>query len=75
MASLQCALTFAQMDDVAVGIREDLHLDMPWPIDKSLDQQGVVGEGPARRTACARDRLDDLAGLADDDHALAAAAG
>src|SRR5699024_11606042 len=54
--ALQRALAFAQVDDVAVRVGEDLHLDVPGGVHEALEEQGVVAEGagglPSRRLEC-----------------------
>ncbi len=51
MAALQAALAFAEVDDGAVGVGEDLHLDVPGPVDEPFEEQGVVAEGRGRLSA------------------------
>ena len=43
--ALQAALTFAQVQDVAVGVGQHLDLDVAGPLDQLLHQQGRVAEG------------------------------
>ncbi len=44
VAALQRAIAFEQMDDVAVGVAEHLHLDMARALDIFLDQDMRVAE-------------------------------
>jgi hypothetical protein len=44
MASLQAAFTLTEVDDVAVPVGEDLHLDVPGPQHESFEEEGVVTE-------------------------------
>ena len=44
VAALQGALALAQVHGGAVGVREDLHLDVARGRDEALEQQGVVAE-------------------------------
>ena len=44
VAALQAAFALAEMDDVAVAVGEDLHLDVPGPQDEPLEEQRVVAE-------------------------------
>jgi hypothetical protein len=48
MPSLQRALAFAEVHDVAVGVGDHLHFDVPWRRDVALEKQGVVTEGRHR---------------------------
>lgn len=43
---LQRALALAEVDHLAVTVRQDLDLDMAGAVDPALHQQGVVAEGP-----------------------------
>ena len=42
---LDGTVPLAKMDDVAVAIRKNLELDMPWVLDEMLDIHGIVAEG------------------------------
>ena len=42
--ALQAALALAEVDDVAVAVGEHLHLDVPGPQHKPLQEQRVVAE-------------------------------
>ena len=44
MPALDRAVTLEQMDDVAVGIAEHLHLDMTRALDVFFDEHAFVGE-------------------------------
>ena len=72
--ALDAALALAEMDERAVRVAQDLDLDVPRPLDVPLQEQAVVAERrrglPARR----RQRLGELARLADDAHPAPAAA-
>ena len=75
VTTLHRAVALVQVQHGAVRVRDDLHLDVPAVLDEALQQQCVVAEGarrlpPGRVHAAARS-----AGVADDPHALAAAAG
>ena len=73
--ALQRALALAEVDHVAVGVGQDLDLDVPRVPDQALDEQGVVAEAAAGLAAGAtrsrRRRSRTPVHLA---HALAAAA-
>jgi hypothetical protein len=73
--ALQAALALTEVDHVAVGVAEDLHLDVPGVADVPLDQQGVVAERAARLAPGRRDRLGQLGLRPHHAHALATAAG
>ncbi len=75
VAALQGALALAQVHGGAVGVREDLHLDVARGRDEALEQQGVVAEGRAGRSAGRGQRRGQLVGGVHRHHALAAAAG
>ena len=44
MAPLNRAVALAEMDDGAVGVGEDLHLDVPRIVEVALDVDRRVGE-------------------------------
>ena len=75
VAALQGALALAQVDHPAVGVGQDLHLDVARGGDVALDEQGVVAEGGRGLAAGGGDRLGGLLGALHHVHALAAAAG
>ena len=75
MASLDRAVALAEVDDVAVIVREDLHLDVARVVEVPLDVHGGVGEV---RLAFPRARLErtlDLVGRAGDAKPLPAPTG
>ena len=74
MASLQRALTLAQVDYIAVFICENLHLDMPRGVDEVLDEQGVIAEGTRRFTTGRRERSRQVSSVFHAVHPLAATA-
>ncbi len=69
------AVALVQVHDVAVGVGEDLHLDVAPVLDVPLDQQGVVAERGERLALGRGHRLGELGLGAHDAHALAATAG
>src|SRR6266566_9118233 len=73
--ALDRAIAFAQMDDVALRVREDLDLDMAGVRDRLLENELVRPERVARLGAGGGERRRQRAGLADEAHAAAAAAG
>ena len=68
--------TFAleQMHDVSVAVGEDLHLDVPRPLDEALDVERAVAEGRRRLSPRVLHGVGDLIRVHDAAHALAAAA-
>ena len=74
VAALDRAVALAQRDHGAVQVGEQLDLDVPWPLDVPLAEDGAVAERrfglPLRRC----ERLLELVRPADDAHAAAAAA-
>jgi hypothetical protein len=75
MASLHRALAFAEVDDVAALVAEDLHLDVSRLLDVLLDVDLVAGERARCLATRAFERGFQLRGAADQAHALAATAG
>src|SRR5690606_30539947 len=65
---------FTQVDDVAVGVGEDLDLDVPGAVDPPLDQQRVVAEGGAGLPAGGGDLVREPRLVPHQAHALAATA-
>ena len=45
MAALDTALTFGEIDDVAVSVAEDLHLDVAWIFYELLDVNFGIAKG------------------------------
>ena len=44
MRALQRAIALAEMDDAALAVAEDLHLDMPRPVEIALEIDRIVAE-------------------------------
>ena len=44
MAALEGALALAEVDDIAVVVRQDLDLDVPGSPDEPLQEKGVVAK-------------------------------
>ena len=63
------------MDHVAVGVGDDLDLDMPGVLDVPLEVDGAVAEGTLGLLAGATEALAQLVGVAGDGHAAATATG
>ena len=74
-AALDRAFAVEQMHDVAVGVAEHLHFDVARPLDVALDIKPAVAEITGALAARAHDLVVERRRLADDAHALAAAAG
>ena len=75
VAALDRALALEGVHDVAVGVAEDLHLDVPAALQVALEEDGRIAERRRRLVARGGHRLEQVVGLADQAHALAAAAG
>ena len=75
MPPLDAALAFAEMDQVAVLVAEDLDLDVPRPADVALEQHAVVAKARPRLALAASQRLGECVGGFDHAHAAPAAAG
>ena len=75
VAPLQRAFALEQVDDAALTVPGDLHLDVPATLDVGLDDQRGVAEGAAGLAHRGGDGLGQRSGLAHHMHALAAAAG
>ena len=71
---LDGALALAEVDDVVVGVGEDLDLDVPRLGDGALEVDGRVAEGGAGLGARRAQRLREVVLAAHEPHALAAAA-
>ena len=52
MTPLNGALAFSEIHNIAVLIRQHLHLDMPWSENCFLQIDFTVAEGPLRLTLC-----------------------
>ena len=75
VAALHGAVALAQRQYRAVGVGEQLHLDVPGPLEVPLEIDAVVAEGRLRLSLRRLDRGSELAGRAHDAHAASAAAG
>ena len=75
VSALDRAIALEEMDDIAVAIREDLHLDMPRIDQIFLDQQAIVAEGCLRLAPRPRQGFGQCGLVLNDAHAFAAAAG
>src|SRR5437764_15082840 len=74
MAALDAAVAFAEMDQIAVAIGEDLHLDVASAFECAFKQQAPVAKGMLGfRTRGVYGRLE-VVGTCDTPHAAAAAA-
>ena len=60
MAPLDRAVALAEVDDVPVRVREDLHLDMARVVEVALDVHGTVGEVRLTLAAGRLERALDL---------------
>ena len=74
VSPLQRALALAEVDDGAVLIGKDLHLDVPRRGDVAFEEEGVVAEGCRGLAPRRGDRRGEPRRVVDDVHALAAAA-
>ncbi len=74
MAALNAALALAQVNDVAMRIGDELHLDMPGGRNGFLHVDTVVAEGALRLAARRAERGSQVFGVAHEANALAAAA-
>jgi hypothetical protein len=74
MAPLHRAVALPEMDDLAVGVADDLHLDVLRARDVPLEEDGIVAERGARLAARLIEQPLELLGLVDHAHAAAAAA-
>ncbi len=74
MPALERAIALIQVDDVAVGVREHLHLEVPGVAHQLLDEHLVLAEGRARLATGRLDLLGQLVDVVDHAHAAAAAA-
>ncbi len=75
VAPLHRAVALVEVDQVAVVVAEDLHLDVLRPQDQLLQKDRIVAERLPGLRARALEQLGELAGAAHDAHAAPAAAG
>ena len=75
VAALERAIALEQMDDIAVGVAEHLHLDMARAVDPFFEEDDVIAERARRLALAAFERVLEVLGAVDLAHALAAAAG
>ena len=74
VAPLDRAVTLGQVDRIAVRVGEQLDLDVPRPLDVTLDEDAVVAEGGGRLPRRELEALPRLRPVPRDTHALAATA-
>ena len=48
VAALHGTVALEQVDGVALRVREELHLDVPRPLEEPLDEYGAIAEGGLR---------------------------
>ena len=72
---LDRAVTLEEVDHVALGVGEDLHLDVPRLRDRLLDEHGRVAEGALALAHADLDRLAQVGRVVHPAHAAAATAG
>ena len=72
VAQLDRTVPFMQVDHRAMGIGEDLHLDVPRPFDELLEEQRAVTEGGGRLAPAALECLGHVLGRLHGPHAPAA---
>ena len=72
--ALHRAVALVQVDDVAVVVAQDLHLDVLGALDQLLEEDRIVAERLARLGARALQQLGELGRGAHDAHAATAAA-
>ena len=75
VSALHRAVPFEQVDDVAVGVGQDLHLDVSRLDDGLLEEHRRVPERRFRLARCGLDGLAQPGDLADSAHTAPAAAG
>ncbi len=75
VAALHRAVALAEVQARAVRVAQDLHLDVARALDVALVDEAAVAERRLRLARRGLDRRRELAGLAHDAHAAAAAAG
>src|SRR5205085_10069187 len=75
MAELHGAVAVVEMDEVAAGIGEDLHLDVTRPTNEPLEEERAVAEGRLRFASAPRERLGEALGALDHAHSATAPAG
>ena len=61
VAALHRAVTLTERQHRAVGVGEQLNLDVPWPFEVALEVDAVVAEGRLRLALRCRDRVGELA--------------
>ena len=72
---LDRAVALAEVDAVALGVEQDLDLDVPGAFEEPLEDEPVVVEGGLRLASGGGEFGREAVGEADGAHALAAAAG
>ena len=75
VAALEGALALPQVDDMAMGVGEDLHLEVAGRGDPALEEEGVVAEGPGGLAPRGLERGGQLGEVLHAVHALPASAG
>ena len=75
VASLDRAVPFAQMHDIAVAIGQDLHLDMARPVDEFLHVEAGVAKGRFGLALGGLEQVVKLVSGGHQPHAAAATAG
>ena len=74
VAALDGAIALVEVDDVAVAVAEDLHLDMFRARDVFFEEDGGVAEGAVGLALGLVEQVGEVGGLVDDAHTATAAA-
>ena len=75
VTTLHRAVALAESDDASVRVGEELHLDVPRPLEIALAVEGPVAERSHRLALGGREGVVQLGGIAHDAHPAATAAG
>ncbi len=70
---LHRTFALAEVNDVPMCVGEDLHLDMPGPVEIFLDVNALIAKGVERFGSCIAPRRGEFMGASHHAHALAAA--
>ncbi|CCW19023.1 hypothetical protein EBBID32_33820 [Sphingobium indicum BiD32] len=74
VAALERAVALEQVDDIAMAVAKDLHLDMAWVGDPFFEQDMVIAEAGRGLALAGGERVGEIGGSIDLAHPLAAAA-
>lgn len=68
MPTLNGTITFIKMNDIASFVSQQLHFDVPWPLDEFLNEHRTVPESGCRLGRSSLEHFSNLFHVSHDSH-------